>query len=65
LHKREIRRLIGKISEKGLTLIPLRLYFKHNIAKIELGIARGKKAYDKREAIKKREVERQLRRENT
>lgn len=63
LHKREIRRLIGKVTEKGLTLIPLRIYFKHNIAKIELGLARGKKSYDKREAIKKREVERQMRRE--
>lgn len=64
LHKREIRRLIGRVTEKGLTLIPLRIYFKHNIAKIELGLARGKKSYDKREAIKKREVERQMRREN-
>lgn len=64
LHKREIRRLIGKIAEKGLTLVPLRIYFKHNLAKVELGIARGKKSYDKREAIKKREVERQMRREN-
>jgi SsrA-binding protein len=63
LHKREIRRLIGRVTEKGLTLIPLRIYFKHNIAKIELGLARGKKSYDKREAIKKREVERQMRRE--
>jgi len=62
-HKQEIRRLVGKLSEKGLTLIPLRVYFKHNIAKVELGIARGKKSYDKREAIAKREVERQLRRD--
>jgi SsrA-binding protein len=65
LHKREIRRLIGKLTERGLTLIPLRVYFKHNIAKLELGLARGKKSYDKREAIKKREVERQMRRENS
>lgn len=63
LHKEEIRRLIGKISEKGLTLVPLKVYFKKNIVKIELGLARGKKAYDKREAIKKRETERQLRRD--
>lgn len=62
LHKQEIRRLIGKISEKGLTIVPLKVYFKKNIVKIELGLARGKKAYDKREAIKKRDVERQLRR---
>ncbi len=65
LHKREIRRLIGRVTEKGLTLIPLRVYFKHNIAKLELGLARGKKSYDKREAIKKREVERQMRRDNS
>lgn len=65
MHKKEIRRLIGRVTEKGLTLIPLRVYFKHNIAKLELGLARGKKSYDKREAIKKREVERQLRRENS
>ena len=63
MHKEEIRRLIGKVSEKGLTLVPLRIYFKHNIVKIELGLARGKKSYDKREAIAKRDAERQLRRE--
>src|SRR5262245_25962522 len=63
LHREEIRRLIGKISEKGLTLVPLKVYFKKNIVKIELGLARGKKSYDKREAIKKRETERQLRRD--
>jgi SsrA-binding protein len=63
LHKQEIRRVIGKLAEKGLTLVPLRMYFKKNIAKVELGLARGKKSYDKREAIAKRDVERQLRRE--
>lgn len=63
MHRQEIRRLIGKVSEKGLTLIPLRVYFKKNIAKVELGLARGKKSYDKREAIAKREVQRRLRRE--
>ncbi|MBI1806133.1 MAG: SsrA-binding protein SmpB [Ignavibacteria bacterium] len=63
MHKQEIRRLVGKINEKGLTLVPLRLYFKNNIAKLELGLARGKKSYDKREAIMKRDVERQLRRD--
>ena len=62
LHKQEIRRILGKISDKGLTLIPLRLYFKHNIVKVELGLARGKKAYDKRQSIAKRDAERQLRR---
>ncbi len=63
LHKKEIRKLIGRTSEKGLTLIPLRVYFKKNIVKVELGLARGKKSYDKREAIAKREVERSLQRE--
>ena len=63
LHKQEIRRIIGKISDKGLTLIPLRLYFKHNIVKVEVGLARGKKAYDKRQAIAKRDAERQMRRD--
>jgi len=63
LHRKEIRKLVGKISEKGLTLVPLRLYFKNNIAKIELGLARGKKLHDKREAVARREVERQLRRD--
>ena len=63
MHKQEIRRLSGKVAEKGLALVPLRVYFKDNIVKIEVGLARGKKAYDKREAIAKREVERQLRRD--
>jgi len=62
LHKNEIRRLIGKISQKGLTLIPLKIYFRKNIVKVELAIARGKKSYDKREAIAKREIERELQR---
>jgi SsrA-binding protein len=63
LHKQEIRRLLGKIAEKGLTLVPLRIYFKKNIVKVELGIARGKKEYDKREAIKERETKRQIQRD--
>lgn len=63
LHRQEILRIFGKLSDKGLTLVPLRLYFKKNIAKVELGLARGKKAYDKREAIARREAERQLRRD--
>ncbi len=64
LHKQEIRRLTGKVMERGLTLIPLRLYFKSGKAKIELGLARGKKLYDKRETLRRkaaqREVERSL-----
>ena len=62
LHKSEIRKLVGTISKKGLTLIPLKVYFKQNIAKVELGVARSKKSYDKREAIKKRELDREMRR---
>ncbi len=60
LHRREIDRLVGKVKEQGLTLIPLRLYFKHGHAKVELGVARGKKLYDKRESIKEREVRREM-----
>ena len=62
LHKREIERLTGKIKERGLTLIPLRMYFKHGRAKVELGLARGKKLYDKRESIKERETRREMER---
>jgi len=59
LHQHEIRRLAGKIQEKGLTLIPLRLYFRGGKAKIELALAKGKKSYDKRETIRKRDLERE------
>jgi len=62
LHKREIRKLVGKMAEKGLTLIPIAVYFKRGIAKVELALGRGKKLHDKRDAIKKRAVERDLRR---
>ena len=58
LNKSEIRKLIGKVKEKGLTLIPLRLYFKNGKVKVELALAKGKKVYDKREAIAKRDLER-------
>ncbi|OQX53583.1 MAG: SsrA-binding protein [Candidatus Omnitrophica bacterium 4484_213] len=60
LHKREINRLAGKVAEKGMALIPLKLYFKRDLAKVELAVAKGKRAYDKREKIKKREVEREM-----
>ena len=60
LHKAEIERLLGRVQAKGLTLVPLKLYFKDNRVKIELGLGRGKKLYDKREAITKRETEREL-----
>ncbi len=63
LHKKEIRRVFSTLSEKGLTLVPLRIYFSKNRAKVELAVAKGKKSYDKREAIAKRDAERQLRRE--
>ena len=55
LHKHEIKRLIGKLAEKGLTLIPLKVYFKKSRAKIELGLARGKRTYDKRREIAKKD----------
>jgi SsrA-binding protein len=60
LHRREIQRLGGKLAERGLTLVPLRLYWKSGRAKVELGLARGKRAYDKREAIRKRESDREV-----
>lgn len=60
LNRVEINRLIGKLKESGLTLIPLSLYFSDGWAKVELGLARGKKAYDKRQAIAKRDAEREI-----
>ncbi len=60
LHRRQIEHLIGKVKERGLTLVPLRLYFKDGRAKVELALARGKKLYDKREATKEREVQREM-----
>ena len=62
LHSQQIRRLTGKVKERGLTLIPLRLYFKNGRAKVELGLARGKKMYDKRETLRKRAAEREVER---
>jgi SsrA-binding protein len=59
LHRHEIKRLMGRTQERGYTLIPLRIYFKNGFAKVELALAKGKRKYDKREAIKKREVERE------
>jgi SsrA-binding protein len=60
LHKREIKRLIGLVQQKGLTLVPLRIYFHGRYAKVELGVARGKKTYDKREDIAKRDAQRDI-----
>lgn len=61
LHKKEIRKLMQRTAEKGLTLVPLAIYFKGSNLKIELGVARGKKLYDKRDTIKKRDNDRRLR----
>lgn len=63
MHKKEIRRLISKIEEKGLTLVPLSLYFKNGMVKVELALARGKKIYDKRKDIAKRDSDRDTQRE--
>jgi SsrA-binding protein len=63
LHKREIRKLYGKSREKGLALVPLKLYFKNGRVKVEIGIGKGKKLYDRREDIKQREERRTLARD--
>ena len=63
LHKREILRLMGKVKEKGYTIIPLRVYFKNGKVKVEIALAKGKRAHDRREEIRQRDLERQLRRE--
>lgn len=60
LHRREIAGLISKASEKGLTLVPLKLYFKDGMAKVEICVARGRKTFDKREAIKKQDAKRDM-----
>lgn len=63
LHKVEIRKLGGKMSEKGYTIVPLQVYFKDGKAKVEIGLARGKKLYDKRESIAKKDQRREVERE--
>lgn len=60
LHKREIIKLQKSVEEKGLTLIPLKLYFKNNKLKVSLGVCRGKKDYDKRETIKNRDIQKEV-----
>jgi SsrA-binding protein len=62
VHKRELKKLSGESSERGVTLIPLAIYFKDGRAKLELGVAKGKKQHDKRETIKQKEMDRELRR---
>jgi SsrA-binding protein len=62
LHRREIGKFAGKASQRGFTLVPLRMYFKHGIAKVELAVARGKQLHDKREDLKKTDAQREIRR---
>ncbi|MFA4981909.1 MAG: SsrA-binding protein SmpB [Candidatus Omnitrophota bacterium] len=62
LHKNQIRKLIGEVATKRLTIIPLKLYFKNGIVKVEIALAKSKKLYDKREDIKKRDSDRELKR---
>lgn len=63
MHKYEINKLAGKVAEKGFTLVPLQVYFKEGKAKVEIGLARGKKLYDKREAIAKKDQKREMEKE--
>ena len=60
LHRKQISSLIGKVKQKGYTLIPLRIYFSRNHAKVEVGLGRGKRQYDKREAIAERDAKREI-----
>lgn len=62
LHRKEISRLVGKQKEQGLALIPMRVYFAHGLAKVELGLGKGKREYEKRQSIAKREHEREMER---
>lgn len=62
LHRREIERLIGKQKEQGLALVPMRVYFSHGLAKVELGLGRGKREYEKRQATLKRQHDREMER---
>ena len=61
LHRDEIRKLIGKTTERGMTLVPTRMYFKNGRVKLAIGLAKGKKSHDKRETIRRREVDRETR----
>lgn len=62
LHRREINRLIGKLQERGYALVPLRMYLKDDIAKVEMGLARGKRQFDKRDTLRKEESRREMER---
>lgn len=63
LHRGQIARLMGNVSQKGLTLVPLKMYIKNSVAKVEVGLARGKRQYEKRDVIARREADREIRRE--
>ena len=63
LHRKEIGRLASQLATQGVTLVPLRIYFRRGVAKIELGLGKGKQTFDKRESIKKRDTDREIRRE--
>ncbi|MDP1759127.1 MAG: SsrA-binding protein SmpB, partial [Thermodesulfovibrionales bacterium] len=62
LHKKEIERLRGQVAQKSYSLIPLKIYFKGSLAKVEIGLAKGKRQYEKRDAIKKKEADREIER---
>lgn len=62
LHRQEIRKLIGKVEQQGLTLVPLKLYLKRGLVKISIGLAKGKKLHDKREDVKRRQDQREMQR---
>ncbi len=64
LHNREIKKLIGKVAERGFTIVPLKVYFKNGKIKVQIGLAKGKKLYDKRESIKKRDIQRDMDRDD-
>ena len=63
LHKSEINKLLGKIKEKGMSLVPLKVYFKGSLVKVEIGLAKGKKLYDKRDDIAKKDQQREAQRD--
>ncbi len=63
LHKSEIRRLIGKVNEKGYTLVPLKIYLKQSLIKLEIGLCKGKHTYDKKQSIKERDLDRSAKRD--
>ena len=63
LHRREIDKIVGKINAKGMTLVPISLYFKDNLVKVEVALCRGKQSFDKKQSIKKRDAERDIARQ--